>query len=343
MRRLIVLIAALMLTGCAPLLAQRPGDPPEWFKGPYVAGETFVSFDGAPLGLTTWLPPEGEPWAVIVGVHGMNDYANAFHFAGEYWAEQGIATYAYDQRGFGRSPNRGVWGGDETMVEDLRAVTAFVRRKHPDAVIAVMGESMGGAIAIKAFASSRPPDADRLILSAPAVWGWSSQPLPYKTALWLAAHVTGSKVYTPPSWITRKIQASDNRDELIAMGKDPLMIWGARSDTLYHLVSAMDSGLQGIDEVEAPILYLYGANDEIIPKRPSFKAAAQLKPSDRTAYYRRGYHLLMRDKQRQVVFDDVVAWLKDAQGPLPSGAPAIPRREREREPDRRVVAAGRGA
>jgi acylglycerol lipase len=342
MRRLLVSIAALMLAGCAPLLAQQAGQPPAWFKGPYVAGDTFVSFDGAPLGLTTWMPHD-EPWAVIVGVHGMNDYANAFHFAGEYWAKQGIATYAYDQRGFGRSPNRGVWGGDDLMVEDLRTITSFVRKKHPDAVIAVMGESMGGAIAIQAFASDRPPEADRLILSAPAVWGWSSQPLPYKTMLWLAAHVTGSKVYTPPGWISSRIQASDNSQELIAMGKDPLMIWGARSDTLYHLVSAMDAGHQGIDEIETPILYLYGAKDDIIPATPSFKAAAQLKATDRTAYYRRGYHLLLRDKQRQVVFDDVVAHLKDPGAGLPSGAPSIPRGRRELDEERRVVAAGRGA
>jgi acylglycerol lipase len=342
MRRLFILIAALILTGCSPLLAQQAGPPPTWFKGPYQVGEVFVSFDGAPLGLTTWTPKE-EPWAVIVGVHGMNDYANAFHFAGEAWAKQGIATYAYDQRGFGRSPNRGVWGGDDLMVEDLRAITAYVRRKHPSALIAVMGESMGGAIAIQAFASDRPPDADRLILSAPAVWGWSSQPLPYKTLLWLAAHVTGSKVYTPPSWITRRIQASDNREELIAMGRDPLMIWGARSDTLYHLVGAMDAGHRNIDRVSAPILYLYGANDQIIPEEPSFEAAARLKAGDRTAYYRRGYHLLMRDHQRQAVFDDVVAWLKDPHSPLPSGAPPIPRRGEASEPTRRVVAAGRGA
>lgn len=342
MRRLLVLIAAVMLTGCSPLLAQQAGQPPTWFKGPYAVEDTFVSFDGAPLGLTTWTPPQ-EPWAVIVGVHGMNDYANAFHFAGDYWAGQGIATYAYDQRGFGRSPNRGVWGGDELMAEDLRSLTAYVRARHPDALVAVMGESMGGAIAIQAFASDRPPDADRLIVTAPAVWGWSSQPLPYRTLLWLAAHVTGAKVYTPPSWLASRIQASDNRHELIAMGRDRLMIWGARSDTLYHLVGAMDAAHRGVGEVAAPMLYLYGANDEIIPAAPSFRAAAQLKPGDRSAYYRRGYHLLMRDRQRQVVFDDVVAWLKDARAPLPSGAPSIPRSEREAEPARRVVDAGHGA
>jgi acylglycerol lipase len=343
MKRLLILVAALMLTGCAPLMAQQAGQPPTWFQGPYLTDDRFVSFDSAPLGLTVWRPAE-EPWAVIVALHGMNDYANAFHLAAPAWAEQGIATYAYDQRGFGRSHARGYWGGDELMVEDVRTMVALVRQKHPNATVAVLGESMGGAIAVQAFASDRPPAADRLILSAPAVWGWSSQPLPYKTMLWLAAHVTGSKVYTPPSWLASRIQPTDNREELIAMGRDRLMIWGARSDTLYHLVSSMDAGLQGVDEIEVPTLYLYGANDEIIPKGPSFKAANQLNGPHRTAYYRRGYHLLMRDKQRAVVIGDIAAFLRDPEAPLPSGAPPIPRRERrERPQETKVVAAGDGA
>ena len=50
----------------------------------------------------------------------MNDYANAFHMAAPYWAERGVATYAYDQRGFGRSYGRGEWPDEDSMREDLR-------------------------------------------------------------------------------------------------------------------------------------------------------------------------------------------------------------------------------
>ena len=66
---------------------------------------------------------------------------------------------------------------------------------------------MGGAVAAEAFASDRPPAADRLVLLSPAVWGWSSQPLPNKTLLWFAANFTGAKVYTPPRWLTSQDHA----------------------------------------------------------------------------------------------------------------------------------------
>lgn len=342
MRRLIVLLAALTLAACAPMLVQQPGIPGAGFQGPRLEDDGFVSFDGARLGLTTW-EAEGEPRTVIVALHGMNDYANAFHMAAPTWAKAGITTYAYDQRGFGRSPQRGVWGGQDLMTEDLRTIVTLVRARHPYAEVIVAGESMGGSVAIAAFASQRPPQAHRLILMAPAVWGWSSQPLPYKTVLWMAARATPGKVYEPPRWLTDRVQPTDNREELMAMGRDPLMVWGARSDTLYGLVALMEQGWSQVGRVQAPILYLYGENDEIIPPRPSLQAAGRLKPGDRTAYYAKGWHLLTRDYQGQVVTEDILAWVRDPQAPLPSHAPPIPARARDRAPAGGVVTAGPGA
>jgi acylglycerol lipase len=323
-RRLAALLAAVMLAGCTPLMVQQAGQPPLGFQGAHIERDAIVSFDGARLGLSEWDAP-GDPWAVIVGVHGMNDYANAFHMAAPWWAEQGVTTVAYDQRGFGRSPGRGVWAGDDLMVEDLRTVTSLVRRKYPRALVVVAGESLGGAVAAEAFASDRPPTADRLVLLSPAVWGWAEQPLPYKTVLWFAANFTGPKVYTPPHWLTSKISPTDNRDELIAMGRDPLMIWGARSDAIYGLVTTMDKAAEDVGKANLPTLYLYGAHDQIIPKKAAFKAASRLKPTDRSAFYARGWHLLMRDKQGPTVWEDILAFIRNPAAPLPSGAPTIPR------------------
>ena len=323
MKRFVVLFLALLIGACAPMV-QRPLSQTPGFSGPRLEADRFVSFDGAPLGLTAWTPASDDPWAVIVGVHGMNDYANAFHLAAPYWASQGIATYAYDQRGFGRSPHRGVWAGDGLFVEDLRTITALVRARYPHAIIAIAGESLGGAVAIEAFASPRPPAADRLILLAPAVWGWSSQPLVYRAALVIAARLAPDKVFTPPSFVTDHISASDNREELIAMGRDPLMIWGARSDALYGLVNTMQHASSEIGAVRAPTLYMVGAHDQIIPRHPALEAAARLPTGDRTAWYAHGWHLLLRDKHAPDVWEDIAAFLRDPNAPLPSGAPPVP-------------------
>ncbi|HEX7886350.1 MAG TPA: alpha/beta fold hydrolase [Phenylobacterium sp.] len=323
MKRLALVFLLFALSACTPLMVQQAGKPPVGFQGPRIEADAVVSFDGARLGLTTW-EAQGEPWAVVVAAHGMNDYANAFHFAAEAWAAQGVTTMAYDQRGFGRSPGRGIWAGDDLMIEDLRTVTALARAKYPHAVVTVVGESMGGSVAAAAFATDRPPAADRLVLLSPGVWGFKAQPLPNKTLLWLAANFTAAKIYTPPRWLTDRIYPTDNRDELIAMGRDRLMIWGARSDTLYGLVKLMDRAAKDVGEDRLPTFYLYGAHDDIIPKNAAFRAVKRLRPYDRTAYYAAGHHLLTRDKQRALVIGDVLAFIRDPQAPLPSSAPPIP-------------------
>lgn len=327
MKRLAALCLVLLLSACATPAVQLAGAPGPEFAGPGLEADRFVTFDGTPLGLNVW-PATGdeEPWAVIVAVHGVNDYAGGFRLPAEAWAAQGITTYAYDQRGFGRSPRRGVWGGSALFTEDLRTITALVRARHPRAVLAVVGESLGGAVSIDAFASDRPPDADRLVVSAPAVWGWSYQPLLYRSTLWTAAHVAPGYVLTPPSWVTRDRWATDNMEELRRMGRDPHMIFSTRIDAIYGLVGVMQRAGARIGRVRAPLLMLYGDTDQIVPKEPAFAAAARLPRGARSAYYAGGHHLLFRDLGRAAPIGDVVAFLRDPAAPLPSGAPTVPTR-----------------
>ncbi len=327
-RTALAALGGLGLTACQPV-SQIAGAPTLGFTGPRLEPDALVTFDGVRLPMHVWSARGAsgnpiEPWAVVVGLHGMNDYAEAFGLAGPGWAGQGITTYAYDQRGFGRSPGRGVWGGEALMDEDLRTILALVRGRHAKAILAVVGESMGGAVAISAFASNRPPQADRVILAAPAVWGWSAQPIPSRVALRLAAHVAPTSKLVTPAWLARRIHASDNIAELRRMGQDRNMIFDTRIDTIYGLVSLMQHAREDVGRVSAPVLFLYGAKDQIIPKPAAFYAARRLKPTDRSAYYANGYHLLTRDLERQVVWGDIESFIRDPRAPLPSGAPIIP-------------------
>ena len=330
MRRRFLAAAGGMAAACTPLV-QRPGAAPSGFSGPRLEPDALVGADGARLPLTAWLPTEGAPWAAVVALHGMNDYANAFHLAGAAWASQGVAVYAYDQRGFGRGAERGVWGGEALMADDLRCACALVRARHPGVVLAVVGESMGGAVAVAASTEPgrSPPDLDRLVLSSPAVWGWGAQDPLSCAALWTLAHLTPGRELTAPSWLTRRIHASDNLDELRAMGRDGHMIFATRVDATYGLVNLMQAARERIGRLPHPerTLYLYGAHDDLIPKHAAFFAAARLAAAGgRTAYYPDGRHLLTRDLGRARVIGDVLAFLRDPAAPLPSAPPPIPAR-----------------
>ena len=96
---------------------------------PAVLDGAIVVSDGYRLPTRVW-PAVGKESYVIVGLHGFNDYSNAFAMPAEWWAERGVTTYAYDQRGFGDTVDRGIWPGTGNLVSDLFDVIRAVRARH---------------------------------------------------------------------------------------------------------------------------------------------------------------------------------------------------------------------
>lgn len=281
----------------------------------------FIADDGAKLGLTVW-PAKGtdDPAYVVVGVHGMSDYANAFHMAAPYWAEHGVTTYAYDQRGFGRSPNKGFWPEEELMRQDLRTAVDVARKRHPNAVITVVGISMGGSVAMTAFGSDNPPKADRLILSGPGLRGWGAINPLYRFSLYTSAHLNPGWIVVPPAGLI-KIEPSDNYAMLRRTWSDPHMTYENRIDAVYGLVTLMEHANDAAAHLppQLPILISYGAKDIVVPVNGVKRITKYLGPNVRTVYYPNGYHMLLRDLQAEKVHADYLAFMKDPAAAMPSG------------------------
>ena len=56
--------------------------------------------DGANLPLYTW-PTPGQPRAILLGLHGFNDYGKFIEEAAGFFGMEGVKIYSYDHRGFG--------------------------------------------------------------------------------------------------------------------------------------------------------------------------------------------------------------------------------------------------
>lgn len=323
---LVRLAAALVLlasaTACAPT-TQGPQPVPAGFSGPRIEANALIADDGARLPLSVWRP-QGEPRVVIIALHGMNDSRSTWWMAGPWWAERGAVTYAYDQRGFGGSPERGVWPGEDLLVQDLRTAVRLARARHPGVPVVVAGESLGSSVIIAALASDQPPEVDRAALLAPAVWGWSAQPVPNRVSLWIAARLLGSTAVEPPAFVTEDIYASNNLAELYRMGRDPDMALTTRFDAVYGLVDIMESAYRGLSEVRVPVAYFYGGRDQLIEMAATQRALRRLPAGARTAFYPEGRHLLVRDHGGEAVMADVLAFATDPTTPWPSGAGSIP-------------------
>ncbi|HWK47605.1 MAG TPA: lysophospholipase [Stellaceae bacterium] len=304
-----------------------------------LTADAIIAEDGRRLALRHWLPHDEAgnpvaPRATIVAVHGFNDYSNAFTMPGEALAAEGIATFAYDQRGFGLTPNRGRWPGERALIGDLATAARLVAERYPGVPHYLMGESMGGAVVLAAVAGATEtadgvdaltgverPHPDGIILVAPAVWGRRTMPFYQNLALWAGVRVAPGRTFTGEGL---HILPSDNIPMLRALARDPLFIKATRIDAIWGLCNLMDDALDAAPQLSLPTLILYGAHDEVIPKGPIRRMIDELPGlatgQQRVAFYPDGYHMLLRDLEGPLVTHDVATWTLDPKAPLPSGA-----------------------
>jgi alpha-beta hydrolase superfamily lysophospholipase len=307
------LVGALALAACAT-----PPAPPA-HETPSMTLNAVYTADGADLPLRTFLPA-GTPRAVIVALHGFNDYSNTYSDPGLFFMAHGVGLYAYDQRGFGDAPDRGLWVGQRRLIDDLKLVVALVHRRHPGVPLFIMGDSMGGALLMVAMTAPDPPAADGVILMAPAVRGRDTL-----TGLERAVLATLSTAFP---WFTvtgqgLNILPSDNIPMLRQLSGDPLVIKHTRLDTLRGLVDLMDAASEAASRLTVPALILAGERDEIITPTPTCLMLARLPARPPGAWrfvlYPKGYHMLLRDREAPRVMTDIAHWMANRAAPLPSG------------------------
>ena len=312
-------LVCMIVTACAPHL-ERAGPRT---SAPVLGAQQIVTGDGAALPIRSWRAT-GEPSAVVLALHGFNDYSKSFEEPARFWAQSGITTYAYDQRGFGAAPHPGRFATTDTLVADLASASHLLRARHPGLPLYLLGESMGAAVIMAGITSNERPESDGIILAAPAVWGRATMNPLLRAALWIGAHtvpwmrVTGRGL---------KIRPSDNVEMLRALARDPLVIKETRIDSLYGLVNLMDEALAAAPQLDGRMLLLYGANEQLIPGRSIDSLVKHLpeNPERRIANYKMGYHMLLRDLGANAVLSDVAAWITSPDAPLPSGADLVQR------------------
>jgi len=306
-RAILHFVICILTFGCTP--QQQSYTPSAHPRAAVALGDTaLVAADDTILPLKIWLPKH-RPRAVIVALHGFNDYSNAFQGTGAFFKAHGVAVVAYDQRGFGRSPQRGLWANENNLTSDVAQCVKQVSRRWPRTPIYILGESMGGAVAIAALANPAFK-VQGVILSAPAVWGGGTMNPLTRGTLWLAAHTL--PFYTL-SGRELHIMASNNIPMLRRLSADPLVIKRTRIDAIYGMVQLMDDAYAGIPDVKTPVLLLYGAQDQVIPRRPLEAARARFSLPIEFIYYPDGYHMLLRDLQGETVMRDILGWMQASQ------------------------------
>ena len=101
-----------------------------------------------------WTPSHGQVTMVLLCIHGLGLNSKSYENFGLQMAKLGVATYAIDVRGFGNWMKR---EGEEQIdfeacLSDIEKVLKALHTGYPHLPVYLLGESMGGAIALRVTA-----------------------------------------------------------------------------------------------------------------------------------------------------------------------------------------------
>jgi alpha-beta hydrolase superfamily lysophospholipase len=262
--------------------------------------------DGVELRTYQW-PAVGAPRAHLLLVHGIAEHAGRYGHVGTQLANAGIATHAYDQRGFGRS------GGHRAYVDrwsqfhdDVEDRLAEVRSAAGGLPVILYGHSMGGLIALGyALADPPRPLPDLLVLSAPAI---DAVVPTWKRRL---ADILGGTMprFAVANTFPKGGLSSDPAIETAYLA-DPLAVHRTTTRLGVSLFREQDRVKEVLARGGAlPITtyVLHGADDPIVPEWASRSLEGRENVTRRV--YEGLHHETHNEPNGASVIDDTIAWI----------------------------------
>ena len=266
--------------------------------------DTFQGADGIQLYYQSWHPPALAK-AILIIVPGHGGHSGIFTNMVAYLVEHNYIIYSFDLRGNGRSPGqRGYINSWTEFRADLTAFLNLVTTQEPDLPLFLIGQSMGGTIALD-YVLRTPNQIQGLILMSPAL---GLGVAPWK--LWLGK--TLSLIW--PHF------ALDSGIDLSAGSRDPKMVAAFAQDRLRHsqgtarLATEWSKAIKWINahatELQVPCLILHGGADRVTLPENSCIFWERLTLADKERReYPDSYHELHNDLNYQEVLADLEDWL----------------------------------
>lgn len=269
---------------------------------------SFVGVGNTNIYYQYWRPGSvKEPRAVLAINHGLGDHSGRYPYLVEDMVARGIAVYALDQRGHGRSEGqRGYINNWDELREDLHTFLGLVHQDEPDLPLFLLGHSLGGLVVLD-YALVYPQGLQGVIASAPAVMQTAITPVKVLLAKSLSRLVPR---FTLATGLDYK-----------GISRDPQVVAQYQQDPLVHEVgttrmgaeafAAQDRALAGAGSFEPPLLLIHGDADRLVPVLGSQTFYERVAHADKKIIiYPGGYHEAHNDEHRQQYFEDLSEWIE---------------------------------
>ena len=268
--------------------------------------ETVVGTGGLNLFVRSWQPTDTARGVVVI-CHGFNSHSGYYVEAGEHLAAAGFAVYALDLRGRGRSDGERYYVGSiSEWTDDVGTVVTLAKTRHTGLPAFLLGHSAGGVISCL-YTLEHQDELSGLICESFAF----QLPAPD----FALAALKGLSHLAPHAHVLRLKNEDFSRDPAVvaAMNADPLIADESQpTRTIAELARADERLKHEFPRITLPVLILHGTADKATKPSGSqtfYDAAASADKS--LKLYEGHYHDLLNDLEKDVVMNDIVAWLHE--------------------------------
>ena len=267
---------------------------------------SFQSGSGANIFYRCWAT--AEPRAVLLLAHGLAEHSGRYGDFASYLADAGIATYALDFPGHGRSDGkRGHIRDFQEYAEALGALLSLAREAHPDIPFVLFGHSMGGLIAAD-FLLQHQSEFVAAVLTGAAI---QSPQQPSSIVLFINRVIAS----VMPRLGALRLDASGiSRDPQVISDyeNDPLVYRGkATAGLVTALFSAMKRVVENATSIRLPMLIMHGSVDSLTAVEGSELLHDSISSEDKKIVIYDGlYHEILNEPERKNVMEDILRWLE---------------------------------
>jgi alpha-beta hydrolase superfamily lysophospholipase len=256
-----------------------------------------------------------QPTAILIAVHGFGLHKGAYKQFAEQMQQDRVSTYALDVRGFGgwMQPGKNSAVSFGKTMQDLRTLVRSIREEHPTTPIFVLGESMGGAIALS-FAAADPNMIDGVISAVPSYERFH----PLRTAARIAVSYIlggGGKISLNNVMVDRATKDKQVRTTWESDSQAKLRV---SLRDLLRFNSFMKASSNTSREIKRlPVLIVQGHKDELVKPAGTEKLYDELTTKDKQMLERaNGEHLTFEEGQfDQSTLTTVQRWLTQHEQP----------------------------
>ena len=249
--------------------------------------------------------PQALAQAILVIVPGIGGHSGIFTNMVEYLIERNYSVYSFDLRGNGKSPGqRGYINSWAELRADLKAFLNLVTNQEPSLPLFLIGQSMGGTIALD-YVLREKPKLQGLILMSPGLGLGVS---PWK--LWLGQLL--SHLWPHFALDTGIDLSAGSRlpEQVAAFAQDPLRHSQGTARLATELLKTIAWIKAHGTELRVPLLILHGGADRVTLPESSrlFWSSLTLADKERREYSG-SYHELHNDLNYREVLADMEDWL----------------------------------